>query len=88
MTLVSGSPIAQAAQFWVAGFQAGADFFRSDSVIAGHKDYAGFYFAYGNANVDVNGLVSNAAATAYVLQHTPAISISAPVLPHRPGNQR
>ena len=61
----------------IAGFQAGADFFRSDSLIAGHKDYAGLYFAYGNANVDVNGLVTNAAATAFVLQHTGNLNLNA-----------
>ena len=61
----------------IAGFQAGADLFRSDSLIAGHKDYAGLYFAYGNANVDVNGLVTNAAATAFVLQHTGNLNLNA-----------
>ena len=61
----------------IAGFQAGVDVLRSDSLIPGHKDYAGFYAAYGNANVDVTGLVSNAAATAYVLQHTGALNLNA-----------
>jgi len=61
----------------VAGMQAGVDLLRSDSLIAGHKDYAGLYFAYGNANVDVSGLVTNAAATAYVLQHTGSLNLNA-----------
>ena len=61
----------------IAGMQVGADFFRSDSLIAGHRDYAGLYFAYGNANVDVTGLVTNAAATAFVLQHTGNVNLNA-----------
>jgi len=61
----------------IAGFQTGFDVVRSDSLIAGHKDYAGVYFAYGNANVDVSGLVTNAAATDYVLQHTGRLNLNA-----------
>ena len=61
----------------IAGLQAGVDLLRSDGLIAGHKDYAGLYFAYGNANVDVSGLVTNAAATAYVLQHTGSLNLNA-----------
>ena len=60
-----------------AGFQSGIDLLRSDGLIAGHKDYAGVYFAYGNANVDVSGLVTNAAATAFVLQHTGHLNLNA-----------
>jgi len=61
----------------IAGMQVGFDVLRSDSLIPGHKDYGGLYFAYGNANVDVTGLVTNAAATAYVLQHTGALNLNA-----------
>ena len=61
----------------IAGLQVGIDVVRSDSLIPGHKDYGGFYFAYGNANVDVSGLVTNAAATAYVLQHTGSANLNA-----------
>ena len=61
----------------IAGLQIGFDAVRSDSLIDGHKDYGGLYFAYGNANVDVTGLVTNPAATAYVLQHTGAVNLNA-----------
>ena len=61
----------------IAGFQAGVDVLRSDSLFAGHSDYAGFYAAYGNANVDVSGLVTNAATTGYVLQHTGHLNLNA-----------
>jgi len=61
----------------IAGLQAGVDLLRSDSLIPGHADYAGFYAAYGNANVDVSGLVTNAAATAFVLQHTGSLNLNA-----------
>ena len=61
----------------ITGFQTGVDVLRSDSLIAGHKDYAALYFSYGNANVDVSGLVTNAAATANVLQHTGALNLNA-----------
>jgi outer membrane autotransporter protein len=61
----------------ISGMQVGFDVVRSDELIAGHKDYGGFYFAYGNANVDVSGLVTNPAATAYVLQPTGALNLNA-----------
>jgi hypothetical protein len=47
----------------VAGIQTGVDVWRG-SLIPGHNDTAGLYFAYGNGNVGVDGLVTNAAATA------------------------
>jgi len=47
----------------------GFDIWRG-SLLPGHSDTAGIYFAYGNGHVDVDGLVTNAAATAYVLGHT------------------
>ena len=60
----------------VAGIQAGADLWRG-SLIPGHSDTAGLYFAFGNGNVGVDGLVTNAAATAYVLQHTGSVNLNA-----------
>jgi outer membrane autotransporter protein len=58
------------------GFQAGLDVWRG-SLVPGHSDTAGFYAAYANANVDVTGLVTNRAATAYVLQHTGTVNLDA-----------
>ncbi|SFL62419.1 outer membrane autotransporter barrel domain-containing protein [Bradyrhizobium sp. NFR13] len=60
----------------VAGIQSGADIWRG-SLIPGHSDAAGLYFAYGNGNASVNGLVTNPAATAYVLQHTGSLNLNA-----------
>jgi outer membrane autotransporter protein len=60
----------------VAGIQTGIDVWRG-SLIPGHSDTAGLYFAYGNGNASVNGLVTNAAATAYVLQHTGSLNLNA-----------
>jgi outer membrane autotransporter protein len=57
------------------GFQAGFDLWRG-SLIAGHTDTAGVYFAYGNANVDVNGLVTNAAATGFEMIRTGTVSLN------------
>jgi len=60
----------------VAGIQTGIDVWRG-SLIPGHSDTAGFYFAYGNGHVSVDGLVTNPAATAYVLQHTGSVNLNA-----------
>jgi outer membrane autotransporter protein len=60
----------------VAGIQTGVDVWRG-SLIPGHSDSAGLYFAYGNGNVGVDGLVTNAAATAYILQHTGSLNLNA-----------
>jgi outer membrane autotransporter protein len=60
----------------VAGIQTGIDVWRG-SLIPGHSDTAGLYFAYGNGNVRVDGLVTNAAATAYILQHTGSLNLNA-----------
>jgi outer membrane autotransporter protein len=60
------------------GFQSGFDLFRGSILpIDGHRDAAGLYFAYGNAAVDVNGLVTNAAATNYVLTKTGTVNFNA-----------
>src|SRR5215510_8363430 len=60
----------------VAGIQTGIDVWRG-SLIPGHIDTAGVYFAYGNGNVRVDGLVTNAAATAYILQRTGSLNLNA-----------
>jgi outer membrane autotransporter protein len=60
----------------LAGFQAGIDLLRG-SFIAGHQERAGLYVAYGNTDVDVKGLVTNPAATAYVLSHTGKLDLDA-----------
>ena len=58
------------------GFQSGIDLWRGEW-IPGHRDAAGIYFAYTNANVDVNGLVTNEAATGYVLRKTGNLNLDA-----------
>jgi outer membrane autotransporter protein len=60
----------------IAGIQTGIDVWRG-SLIPGHSDTAGVYFAYSNGNVGVDGLVTNAAATAYILQHTGSLNLNA-----------
>ena len=45
----------------VLGFQSGIDRWRGEW-IPGHRDAAGIYVGYANANVDVSGLVTNEAA--------------------------
>jgi outer membrane autotransporter protein len=61
---------------WMGGFQGGVDLWRGSVLLPGY-DAAGIYFAYGNANMSVSGLVTNAAATGYVLQHTGAVTLNA-----------
>ena len=58
------------------GFQSGIDLWRGES-LPGHRDVAGFYVAYANADVGVNGLVTNEAATAYVLRKTGNLNLDA-----------
>ena len=58
------------------GFQSGIDLWRGEW-IPGHRDAAGIYVGYANANVDVNGLVTNEAATSYVLRHTGGLNLDA-----------
>ena len=58
------------------GFQSGIDLWRGEW-IPGHRDAAGIYFAYANANIDVNGLVTNEAATGYVLRKTGSLNLDA-----------
>ena len=47
------------------------------SLIAGQYERAGLYGAYGDVNADVNGLVTNPAATAYILTHTGSMNLDA-----------
>ena len=58
------------------GFQSGIDLWRGEW-LPGHRDAAGIYVGYANANVDVNGLVTNEAATNYVLRHTGGLNLDA-----------
>jgi outer membrane autotransporter protein len=60
----------------LGGFQGGIDLLRG-SLIAGHDERAGLYGAYGDVNADVNGLVTNPAATAYILAHTGSMNLTA-----------
>ena len=60
----------------LGGFQGGIDLLRG-SLIAGHYERAGLYGAYGDVNADVNGLVTNPAATAYILTHTGSMNLDA-----------
>ena len=59
----------------LGGFQGGIDLLRG-SLIAGHSERAGLYGAYGDVNADVDGLVTNPAATAYVLTHTGSMNLN------------
>jgi outer membrane autotransporter protein len=61
---------------WMGGFQGGVDLWRG-SALPGSRDAAGIYVAYGNAAMSVNGLVTNAAATAYILTHTGTVNLDA-----------
>ncbi len=58
------------------GFQSGIDLWRGEW-IPGHRDAAGIYVGYANANVDVNGLVTNEAATAFVQRKTGGLNLDA-----------
>ncbi len=60
----------------LGGFQGGIDLLRG-SLIAGHSERAGFYGAYGDVSADVNGLVTNPAATAYTLTRTGSLNLNA-----------
>ena len=60
----------------ILGMQAGLDLLRT-SYQPGHRDVGGLYFSYLNGNADVDGLVTNLAATAYVLQHTGTVNLNA-----------
>jgi outer membrane autotransporter protein len=70
------SYVAPSATGRLFGVQAGFDVWRG-SFIPGHRDAAGFYFAYGNSAMDVNGLVTNATGTAYVPTRTGTVNLYA-----------
>lgn len=53
---------------WLGGFQGGIDLWRDN--YAGHRDAASVYLAFGQSSVNVDGLVTNAAATGYAMTHT------------------
>jgi outer membrane autotransporter protein len=60
----------------LGGFQGGIDLLRG-SLIAGHYERAGLYGAYGDVTSDVNGLVTNPQATAYILTRTGQLNLTA-----------
>jgi outer membrane autotransporter protein len=60
----------------LGGFQGGIDLLRG-SLIAGQYERMGLYGAYGDVETDVDGLVTNAAATAYVNTHTGSVHVHA-----------
>ena len=51
------------------GLQTGFDLWRG-RVLPGNRDVAGLYFAYGNGDLDANGLVTNTAASGYAQTQT------------------
>jgi outer membrane autotransporter protein len=58
------------------GFQSGIDLWRGEWM-PGHRDAAGVYVAYANANVDVTGRVTNEALNGYVLRKTGTLNLDA-----------
>jgi outer membrane autotransporter protein len=60
---------------WIGGFQGGVDLWRV-SLLPGHRDVAGVYIAFANSDIDVHGLVTNAAATGYVQSHTGTLGLN------------
>ena len=60
----------------LGGFQGGIDLLRG-SLIAGQYERAGLYGAYGDVHADVDGLVTNPAATAYILARTGSMNLDA-----------
>jgi outer membrane autotransporter protein len=58
----------------LVGIQTGFDFWRGS--LMGGRDASGLYFAYGNSRVDVDGLVTNQEATAFVLGHTGTVNLN------------
>ena len=60
---------------WMGGFQGGVDLLRT-SFLPGHRDVAGVYIAFANSDINVNGLVTNAAATNYVQTRTGTLGLN------------
>jgi len=59
----------------LAGFQTGGDLWQGE-LLPGHVDRFGGYVAYGNADIRVRGLVTNAEATGYVMQRAGSLSLN------------
>ena len=57
------------------GLQFGVDVWRG-SFSPGNRDVAGLYFGYLNGDMNVDGLITNPAATAYVLQRTGTLNLN------------
>jgi outer membrane autotransporter protein len=60
----------------ILGVQAGLDIWHG-SIFAGQRDTAGVFFAFGNANLSIDGLVTNPEATAYVRMRTGWLHLNA-----------
>jgi outer membrane autotransporter protein len=60
---------------WMGGFQGGVDLWRV-SLLPGHRDVAGVYIAFANSDINVNGLVTNAAATGYVQSRAGTVGLN------------
>jgi outer membrane autotransporter protein len=60
----------------IAGIQSGFDLWRG-ALFSWGRDVAGLFFAYSNASIDVNGLVTNPTATGYVLNKTGTLNLNA-----------
>jgi outer membrane autotransporter protein len=60
---------------WTGGFQGGVDLWRG-SLLPGHRDAAGVYLGFANSTLTVDGLVTNAAATAYVQSRTGTVALT------------
>ena len=60
---------------YLGGLQSGIDLLRGEW-LPGHRDVAGIYFAFANANVDVTGLVTNETATNYTLRKTGSVNLN------------
>ncbi|MQR01648.1 autotransporter-associated beta strand repeat-containing protein [Glaciimonas soli] len=61
----------------LTGFQVGADMWQGVANSAGKQDKAGVYAAFSNANMNVDGLVTNADATGYVRERTGNLNLNA-----------
>jgi outer membrane autotransporter protein len=70
------SIVAPSASAKIAGFQIGADIYRHQQA-DGQRDHAGAYLAIANANADVTGMLTNAAATGYERRRTGNIQLDA-----------
>lgn len=60
----------------LSGFQSGIDLWRG-ALLPEHRDRAGFYAAYSNANVSVDGLQTNTELTGYTRQSAGNLNLDA-----------